>query len=68
MSHGLGLGYSKIGASEFKRSGRDRLRKGALFFIAFVLMGLFFLYLTREVQVSTGHVTNPDAAWRDESR
>jgi len=67
MGDGLGLGYSKIGSSEFKRSGRDRLMKAGLFLVAFVLMGIFFLYLTREVQLSTGHATNPDA-WDETSR
>jgi hypothetical protein len=65
MSDGLGLGYSKIGSSEFKRSGWDRLRRAGLFLVAFVFMGMFFLYLTREVQMSTGHATNPDS--RDET-
>jgi len=61
MSDQLGLGYSKIGASKFQRSGWDRARKAGLFLVAFVVIAIFFVYLTREVQVSTGHATNPDA-------
>jgi hypothetical protein len=66
MSDGLGFNYSKIGASEFKRNSWDRVRKAGLFLVAFVLIGIFFLYLTREVQVNTGHATNPDN-WSEES-
>jgi len=57
------FGYSKLGASEFRNSGWDRLRKAGLFLIACVLLAVFFYYLTREVQVSTGHATSSDASW-----
>jgi hypothetical protein len=69
MSDRLGLGYSKIAASEFQRSGWDRVRKAGLFFVAFVLIGIFFFYLTREIQVSTGHATGDSGVhWEQTSQ
>ena len=63
MSDHYGFGYSKLGASEFRKSGWDRLRKAGLFLIACAMLAVFFYYLTREVQVSTGHATSSDARW-----
>ena len=57
MGDGLGLGYSKIEASRYRASASDRLKKAAIFLVAFVLLGVFFFYVTKEVQTSTAHAT-----------
>jgi hypothetical protein len=53
MSDGPGLGFSKLEENQFRASGVDRLKKAAIFLVAFVLLGIFFLYLTKEVQTSS---------------
>ena len=61
MSDSLGLGFSKLEGNQFRAGGVDRLKKAAIFLVAFVLLGVFFFYLTKEVQRSTARATSDDS-------
>jgi predicted permease len=51
------LGFSALSKTEFSTSRFDKLRRIGLLFVAAVLVGAVFYYLTRAVQTSTAHAT-----------
>ena len=67
MKSRVGLGLSSIGASEFRSTCWERVRKIALFAVVCVLLAVFFSYLTAQVQRGTARATNPDADWKSQS-
>ena len=63
MSDRIGLGLSSISVSEHRPTPWERMRKIAVLAVVFVLLGIFFYFLTAQVQMGTAHVTNTDAGW-----
>lgn len=68
MKNRVGLGLTRIAASEFPVSRWDKLRKIALFAVICMLLAVFFAYLTGQVQIGTAHATNPDVGWSPETQ
>jgi hypothetical protein len=67
MKSRVGLGLSRIGASEFRSSPWERVRKIVLLVVACALLAVFFAYLTGQVQIGTARATDPDASFKPES-
>jgi hypothetical protein len=59
MSDRIGLGLSSISVSEHRPTPWERIRKIAVLAVVFVLLAVFFFYLTAQVQIGTAHATNP---------
>ena len=68
MSERPGLGLSSIAVSEYRPTRWERLRRIVILAVAAVLLAIFFSYLTGQVQIGTAHATDPDAAWKSDSR
>jgi hypothetical protein len=60
MKSRLSLGLSNARTSEFHSSRWERLWKICLFAVVCVVLAIFFVYLTGQVQIGTAHATRSD--------
>ena len=61
MNESPSLGYSALSKSASSSTRFDTLRRVGFLFVALILVGATFYYLTRAVQSSTAHVTRDDS-------